>query len=59
VERAKRSMEYPTCSPDLTPLPFYLWGNFKNIVCTRKPRTLQDLRHKIVIASLVIPPATL
>jgi hypothetical protein len=46
-------------NPDLTPLDFYLWGDLQNTVCTRKPRTLQDMRHKTEIASAAIPPATL
>jgi hypothetical protein len=59
MDKAKRSMQYPPQSPDLTPLDFYLWGNLKNTVCTRKPGTLQDLGHTIEIASIAIPPATL
>jgi hypothetical protein len=57
VDRVKRSAEYPLQSPDLTSLDFYLCGDPKNNMCTKKPRSLQDLRHKIEIASVAIPPA--
>jgi hypothetical protein len=46
IDMAKRNVEYPPGFPDLTPLDFYLWGDLKNTVCTRKPRTLQDLKTK-------------
>jgi hypothetical protein len=59
MDRVKRSVEYPPLSPDLTPLYFYLRGDLNNTVCTRKPRTLQDLKYKNEIASVAIPPATL
>jgi hypothetical protein len=59
MDMAKRSVEYPPPSPDLKPLDFYLWGDLKNTVCIRKPRTLQDLKHKTEIASTAIPPAAL
>jgi hypothetical protein len=36
-----------------------LWGDFKDTVCPRKPRTLQDLRHKIEIIPVATPPETL
>jgi hypothetical protein len=57
--RAKRNVEYSAQSPGLTPLDVYLLGDLKNTMCTRKPKMLQDLRHKVEIASVVIPPATL
>jgi hypothetical protein len=59
MDRAKRSVEYPPCSPDLTPLDFQLWGDLINTVCTRKPRPLQDLKHKTENASADIPLAIL
>jgi hypothetical protein len=40
MDRAKRRVECPLCSLHLTLLDFYPWGNLKNIVCTRKPRTV-------------------
>jgi hypothetical protein len=59
MHRVKRNVEYSPWSPDLTPLDFYLWGDLKNTVCTRKPRRLQELRQKTEIASAAIPPASL
>ncbi|GFU57045.1 hypothetical protein TNCV_1779121 [Trichonephila clavipes] len=32
-------IEYSTFSSDLTPLHFYLWGYFKNVVYSKKPLT--------------------
>jgi hypothetical protein len=46
-------------SPVLTPLHFYLWGTLKNNVYAEKPRTLQDLRHKIETACAAIPLQTI
>jgi hypothetical protein len=59
MDRAKSSVEYPSRSPDLTTLDFYVCDGLKNTVCIGKPRTLQDLRHKIEIVSVAISPATL
>jgi hypothetical protein len=59
MDKAKRSVEYPSRSPDFIPLDFYLCGDLKDIVCTRKPRTLQDLRHRKEVASVATPSATL
>jgi hypothetical protein len=59
MHKAKRSVEYPPQSPDWTPLDFYLLDDLKNTVCIIKPKMLQDPRHKIEIASVAIPPATL
>jgi hypothetical protein len=43
VNRAKRTVEYPPRSTDFTSPDFHLWGDLKITVCTRRPRTLQDL----------------
>jgi hypothetical protein len=59
MDRAKSSVEYPSRSPDLTTLDFYMCDDLKNTVCIGKPRTLQDRRHKIEIVSVAGPPATL
>jgi hypothetical protein len=59
MDRAKSSVEYPSRSPDLTPLDFYVCDGLKNTVCIGKPRTLQDRWHKIEIVSVAVPPAML
>jgi hypothetical protein len=59
MDSARRSVEYPPRSPDLTPLDFYLWSDLENTVCIKQPRTLQDLRHKVEVASVAITPATM
>jgi hypothetical protein len=58
MDRAKKSVEYTPRSHDLTSLNFYLWGDLENTGCTKKPRTLQGLRHKIEIASIAVPATT-
>jgi hypothetical protein len=59
MDKAKRSVEYPPRSPDLTPLHVYVWGDLKNAVGSKIPRTLQDLRYKTEIASAAIRSANL
>jgi len=43
------AVEFPTRSPDLTPLDFYLWGTIKDVVYRRKLATLAVLREEIEI----------
>ena len=52
-------MEFPSQSPDLTPLYFYLWGTLKNTVYVSKPQTLEELRNQIEPAINDIPLATI
>jgi hypothetical protein len=53
------SAEYPSCSPDLTPLGFYLWGYLKDSVYSTKQAMLQELRHEIEQSCAAIPAGTL
>jgi transposase len=41
-------VEWPPRSPDLSPLDFFLWGHLKSVVYTNRPRTIEDLKGKIV-----------
>jgi hypothetical protein len=52
------SLEYPSRSPNLKLLEFYVWDDLKHTAYDRKQRTLQDLKLKIEIACAAIPPAT-
>ncbi|GFW77805.1 DUF4817 domain-containing protein [Trichonephila clavipes] len=52
-------IEYPAYSPDLTRSDFYLWGYLKNVVHSKTPHTLKELRYDIGTASQGIPVATL
>ena len=38
---------WPTRSPDLSPLDFFLWGYIKNIVYAEKIRNIQHLQERI------------
>ena len=53
------TFEFPPCSPDLTPLDFYLWGTLKDVMYRRKPVMLGDLRAEIRAACAAIPINTL
>lgn len=39
---------WPPQSPDLTPCDFFLWGYIKNNVYATSPRTLEELKARIV-----------
>jgi hypothetical protein len=39
---------WPPRSPDLTPCDFYLWGHLKSLVYKDRPKTLEELRQKII-----------
>jgi hypothetical protein len=43
-------LAWPSRSPDLTPLDFFLWGYVKNIVYQEKIADLRTLRHHITEA---------
>ena len=49
-------VEWPARSPELTPLDFFLWGVLKNQVFSDKPKTLNDLKEKIINALKDITP---
>jgi hypothetical protein len=53
------SVEYSPCSPDLTPLDSCLWGSLKDLVCLRKPPTLEKLQEEIETLCAAIPLDTL
>jgi len=53
------TFEFPPCSPDFTPLDFYLWGTLKDVVYRKKPARLWDLRAEIRAACATIPIHTL
>ena len=40
-------IEFPARSPDLTPMDFFMWGVLKDLVYSRRPRTLPELRDVI------------
>lgn len=41
-------IEWPPNSPDLNPCDYYLWGKLKDKVYRTKPRTLEQLKEKII-----------
>ncbi|GBM31939.1 hypothetical protein AVEN_74241-1 [Araneus ventricosus] len=51
--------EWPPCSPDLTPMDFFLWGYIKQQVYAIPPSTLQDLQRRITDACASVTPAML
>ena len=59
IERRESTTEFPSQSPDLTPLDLYLWGTLKNMVYATNPQTLEDLRDQIEHAINDIPLATI
>ncbi len=40
-------IEWPACSPDLSPCDFFLWGYLKNVVYRERPATIKQLRDRI------------
>ncbi|CAG9792705.1 unnamed protein product [Diatraea saccharalis] len=42
------TIAWPPCSPDLTPLDFFLWGTMKQKVYVDVPNTREDLIRKII-----------
>ena len=48
------AVEFPTRSPDLTPLDFYLWGTLKDVVYRRKLASLAVLWEEIETACAAI-----
>lgn len=40
-------VDWPPCSPDLTPCDYFLWGYLKNKVYMEKPSTLNELKGAI------------
>uniref|UniRef100_A0A673ARX4 Transposase Tc1-like domain-containing protein n=1 Tax=Sphaeramia orbicularis TaxID=375764 RepID=A0A673ARX4_9TELE len=48
-------IEYPPCSPDLTPLDFFLWGYLKDKVYAMITATLTELRVAIERECMHIP----
>ena len=52
-------VEYPSRSPDLTPLEFFLWGYLKDKVYALKPTTIAELRATIEHECMQIPRESL
>ncbi|GBM34548.1 hypothetical protein AVEN_77514-1 [Araneus ventricosus] len=49
--------EWPSHSPDLNPLDFFLWGYIKQRVCATPPPTLQELQNHITDVCASMSPA--
>ena len=49
-------LPWPARSPDLTPCDFWLWGMVKERVYSTKPRSVQDLKQRIIDVMARIPP---
>ena len=41
------SIEWPSCSPNLTPMDFFTWGMVKNKVYEKNPKTVSKLKDYI------------
>jgi uncharacterized heparinase superfamily protein len=41
------TIAWPPRSPDLTSLDYFLWGHLKTVVCSSKPRFLDELKARI------------
>lgn len=52
-------VNWPPCSPDMTPPDFYLWGFLKDAVFKQRPTTREDMIGRIRRACAVIPRDTL
>jgi hypothetical protein len=48
--RTHGSVEWPSRSPDLTPLKFFLLDQLKTVVYADPPANLQELKNKITVA---------
>jgi hypothetical protein len=59
--RTKSSVQNPPHPSDLTPLEFNLWGggSLKEVVCRRKPPTLETLWEETEKSCAIIPLDTL
>ena len=44
----QHNVEWPPCSPDLTPCDFFLWGYLKNKMFTTPPENIDVLRQRII-----------
>ena len=58
IRTAALELELP-CSPDITPLDFFLWGYVKDIVYRAQIRDITDLKQRIVNAIATIDEAML
>jgi hypothetical protein len=50
---------WPPCSPDITPLDFFLWGYIKAIVYKTLVTSLDELKLRIVAAIETVTPQML
>lgn len=55
--RLRGEIEWPSRSPDLTPLVFLLWGYLKDKFYRIKPTNLEDLKQNIREEVALINPA--
>ncbi|XP_067130452.1 uncharacterized protein [Centruroides vittatus] len=51
-------LEWPARSPDLSPLDFFLWGHLKSKIYATEPRSLEELRQRIIDECCQITPET-
>jgi len=51
----KGYIQWPSRSPNLSPLDYFLWGYFKARVYKTKPQNLQHLRQRILDKCAIVP----
>ena len=49
------TVEYPPRLPDVTPMDFFLWGFLNDKICSRKPKTIAEMRVAIEEECAEIP----
>ncbi|GBL84508.1 hypothetical protein AVEN_117250-1 [Araneus ventricosus] len=52
-------VEWPSRSPDLTLLNFFLWGHIKGQIYATPQRRMQDLRRRVTDSCAIVTPAML
>ncbi|CAH2003858.1 unnamed protein product [Acanthoscelides obtectus] len=53
------AIEWPSRSPDLSPLDFFMWSHLKSKIYATQPTSLEDLRQRIVNECLQVTPQVL
>ena len=53
----RTDIPWPACSPDLSPLDFWFWGDMETVLKQKKPETLQQIQEIVTLEAAAMDPS--
>ena len=57
VHSRAEDIPWPACSPDLSPLDFWFWGDMETVFREKKPQAMQQIQESVTLETAAIDPS--